>query len=286
MILSSIIQKYTKILRTNNSIDSPYLDCKLLISHIIGIEYKNLYLYFNEEFNKEELLNTLIQRRLNNEPISKIVNKKTFWDYDFYVNENVLDPRPDTENLIELVLDIYNVNEKLHILDMGTGSGCLILTLLKLFKNATGFALDISEKALEIVKINAKNLGVENINFVLSNWNDNITEKFDIIVSNPPYIETEKIQKLDKDVKDFDPLLALDGGTNGLKCYEYIAKNIMKNCKNDTKIFLEVGYNQAKSVIDIFEKNNFSLYAIKKDLNGYDRIVCFNMRGAINVDNG
>ena len=277
MILNSIIKKYTEILQTNNSIDSPDLDCKLLVANILGIEYKNLYLYLNDEFNKENLLNILIQRRLNNEPISKIINKKSFWDYDFYVNENVLDPRPDTENLIELVLEMYNTNENLHILDMGTGSGCLILTLLKLFKNATGVAVDISEKALKVTKINAKTLGVKNINFIISNWNDNITEKFDIIVSNPPYIETEEIQKLDKDVKNFDPLLALDGGVDGLKYYEYIAQNIMKNCKNDTKIFLEVGHSQAKNVINIFEKNNFSLYKIKKDLNGYDRIVCFNV---------
>ena len=286
MILSSIIKKYTEILQTNNDIDSPDLDCKLLIANILGIEYKNLYLHLNEEFDKEDLLSNLIQRRLNSEPISKIINKKSFWDYDFYVNKNVLDPRPDTENLIELVLEMYNIQEKLNILDMGTGSGCLILTLLKLFKNATGVAVDISEKALEVAKINAKNLEVENVHFVISNWNDNITEKFDIIVSNPPYIETEEIEKLDKDVKNFDPLLALDGGINGLKCYEYIAKNIIKNCKNDTKIFLEVGHNQAKSVIDIFEKNNFSLYKIKKDLNGYDRIVCFNVGEKNNANNG
>lgn len=286
MILNSIIKKYTEILHTNNSIDSPDLDCKLLVANILGIEYKNLYLYLNNEFNKENLLNILIQRRLNNEPISKIINKKSFWDYDFYVNENVLDPRPDTENLIELVLETYDIQEKLNILDMGTGSGCLILTLLKLFKNATGVAVDISEKALKVTKINAKTLGVENINFIISNWNDNITEKFDIIVSNPPYIETEEIQKLDKDVKNFDPLLALDGGVDGLKCYEYIAQNIMKNCKNDTKIFLEVGHSQAKNVINIFEKNNFSLYKIKKDLNGYDRIVCFNVGEKNNANNG
>ena len=277
MILSSIIKKYTEVLQTNNDIDSPDLDCKLLVANILRIEYKNLYLHLNEEFDKEDLLSNLIQRRLNNEPISKIINKKSFWDYDFYVNENVLDPRPDTENLIELVLEMYNIQEKLNILDMGTGSGCLILTLLKLFKNFTGIAVDISEKALEVAKINAKNLKVENVNFIISNWNDNITEKFDIIISNPPYIETKEIEKLDKDVKNFDPLLALNGGNNGLKCYEYIAKNIIKNCKDNTKIFLEVGHNQAKSVIDIFEKNNFSLYKIKKDLNGYDRIVCFNV---------
>ena len=255
MILIDVINKYSELLKTAN-IDTAVFDCKLLLSYVLGIDYKDLYLYFSEEFDKEYLLSVLIQRRLNNEPISKIINRKSFWDYDFYVNGNVLDPRPDTENLIELVLSVYNTNKKLHILDMGTGSGCLILTLLKLFKNATGVAVDISEKALEVAKFNAKNLGVENINFVLSNWNDNVAEKFDIIVSNPPYIETEEIQKLDKDVKNFDPMLALDGGINGLKCYEYIAQNIIKNCKNNTKIFFEVGHNQAKIVTDIFEKKS------------------------------
>lgn len=285
MILIDVINKYSELLKTAN-IDTAVFDCKLLLSYVLGIDYKDLYLYFSEEFDKEYLLSVLIQRRLNNEPISKIINRKSFWDYDFYVNGNVLDPRPDTENLIELVLSVYNTNKKLHILDMGTGSGCLILTLLKLFKNATGVAVDISEKALEVAKFNAKNLGVENINFVLSNWNDNVAEKFDIIVSNPPYIETEEIQKLDKNVKNFDPMLALDGGINGLKCYEYIAQNIIKNCKNNTKIFFEVGHNQAKIVTDIFEKNNFSLHTIKKDLNGYDRIVCFNVGEKNNANNG
>ena len=117
MILIDVINKYSELLKTAN-IDTAVFDCKLLLSYVLGIDYKDLYLYFSEEFDKEYLLSVLIQRRLNNEPISKIINRKSFWDYDFYVNGNVLDPRPDTENLIELVLSVYNTNKKLHILDI------------------------------------------------------------------------------------------------------------------------------------------------------------------------
>lgn len=277
MILINIFNKYINLLQNNSKSKTPELDCKILVAHILNINYNDLYLYMEDDFKEEELLNILIKRRIKDEPISKIINKKTFWEYNFYVDNNVLDPRPDSENLIELILENYNINDKLNILDLGTGSGCLIITLLNIFKNSNGIAVDINEKSLNIAMQNAKNLNVKNINFIKSNWNDNVEDKFDIIISNPPYIKTKDIDILDNTVKNFDPILALDGGDDGLKCYKYIAKNIMKNCKQDTKIFLEIGYNQTDDVIKIFEKNNFLLYKIKKDLNNYNRILSFNI---------
>lgn len=273
-----VFNKYCKILETNQSLDTPSLDCCVFLSFILGIDKKDFLKYKDDDFKYEKLLESMIVRRLCNEPVSKIINNKSFWDYDFYVNNDVLDPRPDTETMIEMILDDYDSDEKFDILDLGTGSGCIILTLLKLFKNSNGIAVDISEKALEIAKLNAHKLNINRINFIESNWNDKINGKFDIIVSNPPYIETEYIDNLSKDVKNFDPRIALDGGITGLDCYNYIAKNIIKNCKENTRIFLEIGYKQANDVINIFEQNNFVLHKIGKDLNGYDRIVSFYLK--------
>lgn len=273
-----VFNKYCKILETNQSLDTPSLDCCVFLSFILGIDKKDFLKYKDDDFKYEKLLESMIVRRLCNEPVSKIINNKSFWDYDFYVNNDVLDPRPDTETMIEMILNDYDSDEKFDILDLGTGSGCIILTLLKLFKNSNGIAVDISEKALEIAKLNAHKLNINRINFIESNWNDKIDGKFDIIVSNPPYIETEYIDNLSKDVKNFDPKIALDGGITGLDCYNYIAKNIIKNCKENTRIFLEIGYKQANDVINIFEQNNFVLHKIGKDLNGYDRIVSFYLK--------
>ena len=275
MNLIDAINKYAKILETNETIETPLLDCKLLLCHVLNIGLKDLYLKYSAEFVEENKLNQLVQRRLKNEPISKILNRKSFWDYDFYVNGDVLDPRPDTENIVELVLEEDRENEKLNILDLGTGSGCLILTFLKIFGNSRGVAVDINEKSLNVARANAEKLNVNNIDFVQSNWNDDVDGKFDIIVSNPPYIRTGDRNTLADDVKNFDPLLALDGGDDGLNCYRYIAKNIAKNCKFNTKIFLEIGQGQEGDVTNIFVENGFVLHRTKKDLNGIVRVLSF-----------
>jgi len=168
------------------------------------------------------------------------------------------------------------IKEKFHILDLGTGSGCLILTLLKLFSNATGVGTDINSKALTIARKNARNLNVQaKVKFIQSDWNKNIAEKFNIIISNPPYIPTRQIQSLPKEVKNFDPLNALDGGKDGLDCYKYIAKNIDKNLAKNGYIFLEIGQNQENDIIKIFQKNSFKLKSTKKDLGGIIRVLCF-----------
>jgi release factor glutamine methyltransferase len=178
--------------------------------------------------------------------------------------------------MIELIICEYNRNAQLKILDLGTGSGCLILTLLKIFKNSSGVAVDINEKSLAVARRNAEQLGVtENIDFIKSNWNDEINEKFNVIISNPPYIKTNDINNLQNDVKKFDPIISLDGGVDGFDCYKYIAKNILKNCFRDTKIYLEIGYDQKNEIVDIFKKENFSLTSIKKDLQDFDRILSF-----------
>ena len=253
------------------------LEAKILVSYLINIETRDFYFYLNNDYNlNKKNLDKLINRRLNGEPLSKIIGIKNFWDYDFKTTVDVLDPRSDSETMIEYVLGDFNVKDKLKILDLGTGSGCLILTLLKIFKNASGVAVDISEKSLMIAKENAKNLNVNNIEFIKSNWNDDVDGLFDIIISNPPYIKTKDINNLMVEVKKYDPLLALDGGFDGLDCYRYIANNIRKSCKNSAKIYLEIGFEQKDDVVDIFD--NFIFCGCKKDLSDNDRVVKFSVK--------
>lgn len=254
------------------------LDVKILLSYLLNIDSKELIMYFNQHIEQKFIntFNQLLKRRLNREPIANIVNKKSFWSYDFFVNENVLTPRNDSEILIEAVLSNYNnMQEELKILDLGTGSGCLVLSLLKMYKYASGLAVDISEKALKVAKQNAENLKINNIKFLKNNWNDNIEEKFDIIISNPPYIPTKEIKELEPEVNKFNPLLALDGGEDGLNCYRYLAKSLDKNLKENTKIFLEIGKNQEKDIEKIFNENGYKLLKMYKDLAEINRILCF-----------
>lgn len=254
------------------------LDVKILLSYLLNIDSKELIMYFNQHIEQKFIntFNQLLKRRLNREPIANIVNKKSFWSYDFFVNENVLTPRNDSEILIEAVLSNYNNMQKgLKILDLGTGSGCLILSLLKMYKNASGLAVDISEKALKVAKQNAENLKINNIKFLKNNWNDNIEDKFDIIISNPPYIPTKEIKELEPEVNKFNPILALDGGEDGLNCYRYLAKSLDKNLKENTKIFLEIGKNQEKDIEKIFNENGYKLLKMYKDLAEINRILCF-----------
>lgn len=277
MRLLELYKDSTKKLEQEGILTSK-LDVKILLSFLLDIDSKELIMYFNQHIDRKFINNfeQLLKRRLNREPIANIVNKKSFWSYDFFVNENVLTPRSDSEILVEAVLSNYNnMNENLNILDLGTGSGCLILSLLKMYKNATGLAVDISDKALQVAKQNAKNLKVENIQFLKNNWNDNIEERFDIIISNPPYIPTKEIKELEPEVNKFNPLLALDGGEDGLNCYRYLAKSLDKNLKENTKIFLEIGKNQEKDIEKIFNENGYKLLKIYKDLAEINRILCF-----------
>jgi len=262
-------------------ISTPNVDVENLLSYLFNISISKIYLNFNNIVSDEDIckFNKFLERRINREPVANIIGIKTFWDYDFYVDSNVLTPRNDSEILIEAVIKNFtNYSEKLNILDLGTGSGCLILTLLKIYKGSKGTAVDISDKALEIAKKNAKNLEINNISFIKSNWNGNIDEKFDIIISNPPYIKKNYIKDLEPEVNKYNPLLALDGGDDGLECYRYLAQNLKKNIKEKTKIFLEIGQNQENDIINIFNSNNFRILKIYKDLSKINRILLFEIK--------
>jgi len=225
---------------------------------------------------EKEKVFAMLNRRVDHEPLDKIIGYKEFYKYTFKVNQNVLSPRPDTEILVENALELIPVDKAYKMIDFGTGSGCILLSILKERPLMQGIGVDISAKALSITGENAKSLGVENqVQFINSDWNELSLqpESFDVITSNPPYIESKEIQTLEKEVKDFDPMIALDGGEDGLTCYRDIAEISENILKNDGLILLEVGYNQAKAVADIFIKKGFKLLKIAKDLANIERCI-------------
>lgn len=228
--------------------------------------------------NDDELL-SFINRRLQNEPVCKIVGHKDFYKYTFKVSDKVLSPRPDTETLVEKAIEIIK-KENLHkVLELGVGSGCIILSILAEFSDVFGIGVDISNDALDIARENAQNLGVcERVRFANQSWFDMDLEKklgtgFDMIVSNPPYIPSKDILGLDKDVKNYDPLLALDGGEDGLRDYRRLAELSPSLLSDNGYILLEVGINQSNDVVEIFFAKGFSLIDIVKDLSGIERCI-------------
>lgn len=215
-----------------------------------------------------------IDKIINGKPIQYITNEQEFMKLKFYVDENVLIPQPDTEIIVEKVIDEFK-DKELKILDLCTGSGTIAISLAKYIERCNILATDISSKAIQIAKLNAeKNQVHKKIEFVLSDMFEEIRkDKFDIIVSNPPYIKTEVIKTLDKQVQN-EPKLALDGGINGLKFYEIISKNAYKFLNNNGKIYLEIGYDQKNDVIDLLKKTQkYKDIICIKDLELNDRLI-------------
>ena len=262
------------------NIPSPQIDSLLLICKAFSLTKEQVIFNPDLAINQNQIndFQALLKRRLSREPMSHIIGKREFFGNDFLVSSSVLDPRPDSESLIELIGEIFpDKNSKLKILELGVGSGCLILTALKLFSNWNGIGVDISEKALEMAQKNAHLLEIQNrIQLSKSNWFENISsEKFDLIISNPPYIASAEIETLQEEVKNHEPRNALDGGISGLDCYEEIAKNVGNFLKNKGILILEIGQNQEISVQEIFEKNGLKLIKTKKDLGGIIRSLAF-----------
>jgi len=246
----------------------------MLIKHITGLTDADLITTENIALSDEQsvLLNDYIQQRLNGRPISKIIGVKEFYGRDFIVSDNVLDPRPDSELIIDLVLQFQG--QKAKILDLGTGSGCLILTLLSELPNATGVATDISPQALSIAKQNAEKLNLrDRIEFIESNWLELVDGEFDIIISNPPYIAPKVIAELDVEVSQYDPMLALDGGADGLFPYKVILPQIRTYLKKGGMMAMEHGYDQGDTVHRIAVDAGLSDVQVHKDLGDLDRVV-------------
>jgi len=260
-------------------LSNSYLESLILLGHILEYSKEQIISNSNQEIDIDKLqeFSSLIKRRKNREPISHLINKREFYSLDFFVNEDVLDPRGDSESLVELVFDVYkDRSQKLDILEIGVGSGCLIITLLTKYLKASGVALDISEKSILVAKKNAKTHQVLNrIDFKISDIFSNANSKFDLIISNPPYIKSDDIENLQDEVRLYEPKGALDGGKDGLDFYRKIALNARAFLKTGGNIILEIGMNQDKDVIDIFKKQGFDLVGVKKDLSSITRSLCF-----------
>lgn len=271
------IFKSAILLLKQNHIDTPELDARILLEYAANITKETIFFNNELEISPEIIAayKNLIEQRIKNEPVAKIIGKKSFWKSDFFVNCHTLDPRPDSEIIIETSLKLLShKNDTLNFLDLGTGSGCLILSLLQEFPNAKGIAVDISKEALEVAKKNAIALGLENrITLLQGNWADEIKDKFDLIVTNPPYIPRADILNLAAEVREYDPLLALDGGDDGLDPYRYLAKQLKEILKANACAILEFGYDQGDKVKEILINNNYSVKEMLFDLSGNQRAI-------------
>lgn len=284
--ISSDIWTISKILGWTESyfksknIESPRLGAELLLCSVLNCSRISLYTNFDKPLLKNELeiFKSFIRRRVDFEPVSYITNEKSFFDLDFYVDSNVLIPRPDTEKLVEVVIDLFSdrKQDKLKILELGTGSGIISVSLADYFRNSFITAVDISLDALKTAKLNSvKNNVSSNIFFVNSSWFSGIRDlnSFDLIVSNPPYIKTLDIDQLQPEVRLYEPVLALDGGEDGLLCIDEIIGKSDKFLKKDGFLILEAGFDQKEGIKKITEKNrNLSFVDMVRDYGQRDRV--------------
>lgn len=264
--------KYVKLLEEKNFKDAKS-DILLLIYEIFDFDFSKWTMYKYDEIediSKLDTLNEYVEKRLGHMPIQYILNKAYFCGLPLYVNENVLIPRFDTEVLVEEVLKISKKDKSKRILDICTGSGAIAIALKKLGGFERVDALDISDKALEVAKRNANELDLD-INFLKSDMFSSLTceNKYDIIVSNPPYIQSDVVDTLESEVKDFEPRLALDGDVDGMKFYKIIAENYEDYLADNGVLALEIGYDEADDIRALFEGKNI---VIKKDLANLDRV--------------
>jgi len=275
MNIQSAIIKGIKILE-DKYIQTAQLDSEILMAKTLGKNRESIII--NSDKNLEdkhfEYFKKLIKERAKKKPIAYLLNKKYFWNNEFYVNENTLIPRPDTEVLIEQILKLTKHNNKYNILDIGVGSGCILLTILKERKNFYGTGIDISKKSLDICKINAKKLKVHNrTKFYKSDVDKFAQGKYDLIVSNPPYIKSCDLKYLESDVLKFEPKLALDGGLDGLSEIRKVINKSSELIKKNGKFILEIGFDQKDKVIKLLNKEGFYIKSTIKDLANNDRCI-------------
>lgn len=274
MVIKEILSKAISELKNADN-ENPVYEAHLIIREILNLSPIDLVLKGDLEVSKirENLIKDAIKRRISHEPLQYILNSQEFMGLSFYVDKNVLVPRQDTEVLVETILEKMK-NKSFSALDIGTGSGCIAISLAHYNKNALVRGIDISKSALEVAKKNAKDLGVsERVTFEEQDvFSLDAYGKYDVIVSNPPYIETDVIKTLDKDVKDHEPIGALDGGEDGLSYYRHIVKISPRLLTKSGILAFEVGHTQADAVKKLME-NDFSQIEIIKDLCGVKRVV-------------
>jgi len=260
----------------NKSILSAQLDTEILMAKALGKNREYIILNHDKVLNNENLeyFKKLVYERATRKPIAYLLNKKFFWKSEFYVNKNTLIPRPDTEIIIEQILKVTKNKNYLRILDIGIGSGCILLSILKERKNYYGTGIDISKDSLEISKINAKKLLVEErIKFYKSDVDKFAQGKYDLVVSNPPYIKKNNLKYLECDVLKFEPKIALDGGLDGLSVIRKVIKKSSELLKKNGKFILEIGFDQKSKVIKLLKNKGFYINSTTKDFAKNDRCI-------------
>ena len=275
MNIKSILNEGISILK-KNKIPNPQLESEILLSNSIKKDKKYIILNPKEPLSSEqaETFKGLIERRKKKEPVAYLINRKDFWKDEFFVNKDVLIPRPDTELIVEQVLKIYSKGSKLQVLDIGTGSGCILLSILKERSSFYGTGIDISKKSINVSKLNAKQLNLTSrVKFFHSNVDNFKIGKYDLIVSNPPYIELSNLKYLEKDVINFEPKLALSGGFDGFSKIRKVINKAKILIKKNGKFILEIGFNQKNKVKQILKEEGFYVNKTIRDYGNNDRCI-------------
>ena len=275
MNIYNAIKEGSKILKKKN-IKFSNLDCEVLLAKVLRKQRKYLILNLEKPLNKKnlEIFKDLINQRSNGKPIAYLTKKKDFWNSEFIIEEGALIPRPDTEVLIEATMELFKNKDYANVLDVGVGTGCIILSILKEKTNFYGKGIDVSAKSITLSKLNAKKLQVENrVKFIKTDVDNFCHGKYDLIVSNPPYINSNKIIYLEKDVKNFEPKLALDGGLDGTFKILRIIEKASTLLKSNGKLVLEIGYDQKTKIISLLKKRGFYINRIIKDYAKNDRCI-------------
>ena len=275
MNINLAINEGSKILKSK-FIPNPLLDAEILMGKTINKDRNYILLNSNNPINKSDLNNfyKLIQQRSLGNPVAYLTKKKSFWNSEFFITKDILIPRPDTELVVENILRLTKQKSKINILDIGVGSGCIIVSILKERENFRGTGIDLSKKCLIISKKNAIAHGVSSrLKLYKSDVDKFNLGKYDLIVSNPPYIKTCKLKYLERDVAEFEPRLALDGGLDGLSEIRKVIKKSSELIKKKGKFILEIGFDQKNKVINLLKKEGFYINCIHKDLAKNDRCI-------------
>ena len=275
MQILTIIKNGASILKSFK-MKTPNLDSELILAKTLNTTREDLLINFDKKITNEQfnLYRYYLSQRAKNKPIAYILGEKYFWKSNFFVNKEVLIPRPDTEIIIEECQKKFHKNSSIRILDIGTGSGCILLSLLKEFKLSSGIGIDVSNNAIKVAKINAKLQQLKNrVNFIKSNIDNYQSSNYDLIVSNPPYIKKLKINGLSEDVKDFEPKIALDGGISGKQLIEKVVKKSTKLLKLRGCLILEIDDDQIYFTKKKLKQNGFCLFRIVKNLSGKFRCI-------------
>ena len=273
--MNDLINSSLEKLKEKN-IPNAEIDLRVLLNYSKYSKNEIILSNFDLDQININLFNKVLNRRLSNEPISKIINKKNFWKDEFYVNKYVLDPRPETEGIIEESTKIIkNKHSSIKILDIGTGSGAIAISLAREFINANIMAIDISEEAINVANLNVNNKKLNNQIQLKKITLDNINEKFDLIVSNPPYLTKKELENTSYEIKNYEPLIALDGGDDGLNFYRDFSKKINKIMNVNSYLLLEIGERQLRDCIDIFRLSELNFHKKAQDLQKKDRILIY-----------